>query len=455
MKRTVNSVINFFITGQKRSIKAKKNILALLIIKGLSLATSLILVPLTINYVNSSQYGIWLTISSVIGWFSFFDIGLTHGLRNKFAEAKAKGDTLSAQVYVSTTYAILALVFIGIWIIFLFINPHLSWTKILNLTPSIEPELSLLVMIVVTYFCLSFILKIISAIVIADQAPAKAALIDAIPQVISLGIICVLLKTTQGSLVYLGIALCLSPIITLVAANLILFNTKYREYKPRFSKINFSYAKGLFNLGLTFFVIQFAAVVQFETANILIARNFGPAEVTSFNVVHKYFSMVSMLFIIFVTPFWSASTEAYFNNDLQWIKNGMKKYNYLNILVFMVSVLMLVFSNWFYELWLGKDKVDISFFLSLWGFIFFNTQIFGLKYVIFLNGISALRMQFLLSLISPIVYLATAYLLIHHYKMGVHALFIAAVVGNLNAMVMAPLQYHQIINKNRRGIWIK
>lgn len=316
MKNIFQFFTKFFIKGKERSVKAKKNILASFIIKGMSVGSSLVLIPLTINYVNSSQYGIWLTISSIIGWFSFFDIGLTHGLRNKFAEAKAKGDTATAQIYVSTTYAILALIFSGLWILFLLLNPYLSWTKMLNLSATIEPELSLLVIIVVTYFCLSFILKVINAIILADQEPAKASLIDAIPQILSLGIIFVLLRTTEGSLVYLGIALCLSPIITLISANIILFRKKYKKYKPRFSKIDFSYAKGLFNLGLTFFVIQFAVVVQLETANILISRNFGPAEVTSFNIVYKFFSILSMVFIIFVTPFWSASTEAYFNKDL-------------------------------------------------------------------------------------------------------------------------------------------
>ncbi|WP_339923295.1 oligosaccharide flippase family protein [uncultured Cyclobacterium sp.] len=455
MKNIFQFFTKFFIKGKERSVKAKKNILASFIIKGMSVGSSLVLIPLTINYVNSSQYGIWLTISSIIGWFSFFDIGLTHGLRNKFAEAKAKGDTATAQIYVSTTYAILALIFSGLWILFLLLNPYLSWTKMLNLSATIEPELSLLVIIVVTYFCLSFILKVINAIILADQEPAKASLIDAIPQILSLGIIFVLLRTTEGSLVYLGIALCLSPIITLISANIILFRKKYKKYKPRFSKIDFSYAKGLFNLGLTFFVIQFAVVVQLETANILISRNFGPAEVTSFNIVYKFFSILSMVFIIFVTPFWSASTEAYFNKDLEWIKNGIRKYNYLNVLVFLVSVFMLIFSNNFYELWLGKGKVDISFSLSFWGFIFVNTHIFGLKYVIFLNGISALRIQFLICLFSPFIYLITAYIFIHHYNMGVYSLFIASVVANLNGMIMAPVQYYQVIIKNKKGIWIR
>ena len=58
--------------GHKRSVKAKKNILASFMIKGGSIAISLILVPLTINYVNPTSYGIWLTLSSMVGWFWLF-----------------------------------------------------------------------------------------------------------------------------------------------------------------------------------------------------------------------------------------------------------------------------------------------------------------------------------------------------------------------------------------------
>src|SRR5690606_2936856 len=130
-------------------------------------------------------------------------------------------------------------------------------------------------------------------------------------------------------------------------------------------------------------------------------------------------------------------------------------YNYLNVLMFLVSVLMLVFSNWFYELWIGKDKVHISFSLSLWGFFFVNTYIFGLKYVLFLNGINALKIQFWICLFSPIIYFATAYILIHDYKMGVYSLFIASIVGNINGLIMAPIQYYQIIIKHKKGLWIR
>ena len=109
--------------GHQRSIKIKKNILESILIKGGSVMISLIMVPLTINYINPSRYGIWLTISSIVGWVSFFDIGLTQGLRNKFAGAKARGDDEQAQMYVSTTYALLGIVFLSVWLMFLLIHP--------------------------------------------------------------------------------------------------------------------------------------------------------------------------------------------------------------------------------------------------------------------------------------------------------------------------------------------
>lgn len=446
---------NILSKGHHRSVKVKKNIIATFFLKGISIAVSLVVVPITINYINPSRYGIWLTLSSIVGWFSFFDIGLTQGLRNKFAEAKAKGEDNLAQIYVSTTYAILAIIFSIVWMIFMVVNHFLNWAHLLNISESMQSEISILAVIVFTYFCLQFVLRIITTLIIADQQPAKSSLIDVLGQVLSLIFIVILVKTTHGSLVKLGIALCASPLLVLLGANLFFFRGVFKKYSPAFSKIKFKYAKGLFNLGLVFFVIQIASIIQYQTANIIIARNFGTTEVTSYNIVYKYFSVLNMIFMIFITPFWSASTEAYLKKDFQWIKNSIKKYNQLNIGMFLIGCLMLFFSDSIYRAWLGQGKVTIGFSLSLCGFLFFSVGMFGSKYGHFLNGINALRIQFWTSLISPFVYIGVAEILIKYYKMGVYSLFIAAIISNVYAYLLAPLQYYQIIIKGKRGIWIK
>lgn len=446
---------NILSKGHQRSVKAKKNIIASFFLKGISIAISLILVPLTINYINPSRYGIWLTLSSIVGWFSFFDIGLSQGLRNKFAEAKAKGDDSLAQVYVSTTYAILAIIFGLVWIIFLLVNHFLNWAHILNISETMRSEVSTLAIIVFSYFCLQFVLRIITTLILANQQPAKSSLIDVLGQISCLFFIAILVKTTEGSLIKLGLALCLSPLLVLFGANLIFFNTEFKKYRPSFSKIKFSHAKGLFNLGVIFFIIQVAGIIQYQTANIIIAQNFGTADVTSYNIVFKYFGVLNMIFVIFLTPFWSASTEAYLKNDIQWIKNGIKKYNQLNILLVLIGCLMLLFSEKIYSLWLGHGKVVIGFYLSFWGFLYFSLTMFAGKYVYFLNGINALRIQFLACIISPLLYVGISLLLIKYYNMGVYSLFIASIIANFNGYILSPLQYYMVINRNKKGIWIK
>ena len=142
--QTILSSANSFINkGQERSVKAKKNILASFFIKGSSILVSIIMVPIAINYVNVSQYGVWLTLSSIVVWFIFFDIGLTQGLRNKFAAAVAKGEDDLAQIYVSTTYAILAIICTTVWLAFFFTNHFLNWAQILNVSETMRPEVSL------------------------------------------------------------------------------------------------------------------------------------------------------------------------------------------------------------------------------------------------------------------------------------------------------------------------
>src|SRR5690606_20864249 len=107
-----------------------------------------------------------------------------------------------------------------------------------------------------TYFCLQFVLRIIGTIITANQQPAIESLIGVLGQIVSLIFVLILVKTTEGSLVNLGIALCLSPLIVYIGAGFFFYRGAYKKYRPLLSKVKFSHAKELFNLGLIFFIIS-------------------------------------------------------------------------------------------------------------------------------------------------------------------------------------------------------
>jgi O-antigen/teichoic acid export membrane protein len=98
LSSTVKKIKDFFTIGHERSIKVKKNILLSFFLKGISVVVSFLMVPITLNYLNVERYGIWLTLSSIIGWFYILDIGLGNGLRNKFTETLAKGNRELARI---------------------------------------------------------------------------------------------------------------------------------------------------------------------------------------------------------------------------------------------------------------------------------------------------------------------------------------------------------------------
>jgi O-antigen/teichoic acid export membrane protein len=441
-----------FKKGHERSNKAKKNILLAIIVKGIGIAISLVLVPLTIHYVNQTQYGIWLTLGSIIGWFGFFDIGFGNGLRNKFAEAVAKGEHELARTYVSTTYAILSIIIAIVLFLFLCINPLLNWAKILNTPDAMKGELSNLALIVFVFFCIQFVLQLLNTVMTANQEPAKASVFNLLGSIFSLTVIFILTKTTEGHLIYLGTALSFTPVLVLTASNFWFYNRQYKRYAPSFKHVKFKYAKDLMTLGIKFFVLQIAALVIYETSNIIIAQLFGPGQVTPFNIAYKYFSIISMGFSIIMLPFWSAFTEAWFKKDIQWIKNVMKNLMILWALLSGVALIMLTCSNFIYKLWVGKEVVvpwSISIvvaayvILNTWCVIFSN----------FLNGVGKIKLQIYSGVSGAIINIPLAIFLGKH--MGISGVLLSTCILAAVSAIWSPIQYKKLISNTAKGIWNK
>ena len=436
----LKSSLSYLSKGSARSVKLKKNIVGMLFIKGGSIAINLMLVPLTLNYVNSDTYGIWLTLSSMVAWMSFFDVGINNGLKNKLAEAIAHEDYNLGKKYVSTTYALLCAVFIPILIIGLCVAPFINWYSLLNLSNSVVPDLLSAVLIVITYFCVQFILSTINVILLADQSPAESSLRTLLQHIVSFLIITILLFTTKGSLIKLCVAFCISPLIVLLLFNFTLFSGRYKQISPSFKSIDVKVLPSLMKLGAQFFIIQIAAIIQYQMMNFIIIRYYGATEVTAYNIANKYFNVLYMVWGILITPLWAATTDALSKGDFLWIRNTARRYLSLFFLFLLMSVVMLWIAPFIYHLWIG-DKVLISFGLSLWNMIYFLVLMFGCVFVYILNGAGLLKVQTVASIISPFVFLLSFYYFVHH-GYGVYSVLISAVLSNFNGFLLAPLQFY-------------
>jgi O-antigen/teichoic acid export membrane protein len=450
----IKLLITKYFTGHERTVKARKNIAGSIIVKGANIALGFIMVPLTIHYLNPEKYGMWLTLSSIINWFYFFDIGLGNGLRNRIGEAMAKGETELARIYLSSTYALLTIIASLLLISFMIINPFLNWSKILNASLAYKHELSLLALFVFSSFTIQFVLKLFKMVLLADQRSALGNFLDLTGKIISLLIIIFLIHHTQNSLLYLGISLSFVPVIVLGFATFIFFKSRYKSLQPSIKLVKFSSLNSIMNLGLKFFFIQIASLVLYATDNIIISQLYGPQEVTPYNIAYKYFTIITMGFSIMVDPFWGAFTEAWTKKDITWIKRTISQLNKLFIIFLTIDAFMVVFAGVVYKIWIGRD-LHISFILTLTMGFYVALVMLSNIYVYFINGVGKIKLQFYTSFASTILNIPLAIFFAKYLELGLSGIILANCICILYGPVIAPIQYHKLINNKAKGIWNK
>lgn len=448
MKLNINNIFS----GNTRSSLIKKNIAGSIVIKGISILTSLLLVPLTINYINKELYGIWLTLSSIVLWLNFFDIGLTLGLKNKLAESLAIKDYISGKYLVSTTYYMMVIIFLPLCLFILFITPFLDWPLILNVSPVYNDDIIKVLYILITSVFFQMFFNVLGTVVSAYQKVALSSLFVMLGQVLSLLFIYILTLTSQSSLIGLAIAISISPIIILCIFSIYLYKNKFKEVSPSYKFVDRKRIKDLFGMGVKFFIIQIQVIILYQSTNVIISNIAGPEAVTEYNIAYKYLSVAAMLFNIILTPLWPAFTDAYTLKDYQWMRNIYKKMCYVYIgVVIGISILVLI-SPYVYLVWVGKDiNIPTSMTVVIALFIIINS--WDSLQVFMINGIGAVKLQSFVVIIGLLFHIPLAFYF--GSKIGAQGVVISMIFINIIYSIIFTTQINKIISKKATGIWLK
>ncbi len=447
-------IIKTILAQDLRTTQALKQISYSFAYKAISIGVGLAYVPLLLHYLNSEKYGVWLTLTSILGWFSFFDIGLGNGLRNKLSEAIAKNNYSLGRKYVSTTYALLIIIFGVLLIVFHVINPFLKWSSILNTTRIDTNDLYLLTSVVFSFFLIRFIVQLISIVYFADQKPSITNVITTLGQIVSFIIVWFLVKFSQNQdLVLLGSIISAVPVFIFIGVSIIAFSNKYKYLAPNIRQIDFTYTKDLLNVGFKFFFLQICYIIVFSTSNFFIAQLYGPDEVAIYNVAYKYFQIPVMVYSIILSPLWSSVTNAYVLKDYKWLKKTIKQANIVSIIFSFGVIVMQVISQWVFKLWVGNKvivPVDLCIMLSVFTII----QIFLSPYSHFINGTGILKLTTSLTAFGIVLYIVLIFVFGNIFSNS-SGVVLAIIFTSLIGAIIQPWQTHKILQLKAKGIWIK
>ena len=443
-----------FIGTDSRSKKMYKNTVAMIGIRGVSMILTLISAPIMLHHVDRADYGVLLTLTSIVGWVGYMDVGLGNGLRNKLPEFLAKGDFHSAKKIVSSCYVTLAIYVALIIVIFLMVSPFVDWLGVLNSPTSDAGEIRGLTNVVFIAFCIQFLFGLINSILFAYQMPAFQSLFTFVGQFIALiALVIQVYVFDVTSVLQIGAVNSMIPPLVLFLGSIGLFRTKLKEIAPSFKLFEFKSVGSILSLGLKFFVLQMITIVLFQANSIIIARVVSPEAVVEYNLAFKYVSLLTMIFTIVITPVWSATTDAYVRKDFAWINKTISLSRKVCIASIFIGVLMVLASKVVYGIWLGKGTIDINYSTTSLILLYISFEMLYKVYGTIINGTGKVFAQIILTGVIAIIYIPLAILLGKLF--GLSGVLIANAIVFARNYLWSKVQGNKLISQTATGIWNK
>ncbi|WP_303817219.1 lipopolysaccharide biosynthesis protein [Selenomonas ruminantium] len=429
----------------ERTKTLKKNIKYSILFKAISVVLSFLLLPLTVNYLSEVEYGIWVTIFSILTWVNIFDMGIGLGLRNKIAAAIAKNDFISVREYLSTGISVIILLSIVIYATFLVILNNICLQEFFNTSQILEHELYCIVFWAGTFVIVAFILSIINQVYYAYQKAAITGAINIIQSLVMLGCIYYLITKGKHDLIFFVYSYGLSMLISRCTFIFVFFRS-HKEIIPSMSFFVKDKIFDMTSLGLKFFIIQLCCLFCNSFNNILITKLLGPEYVRDFDVIFKIINASMMIQTLIMTPLWSAYTQAYALKDYLWIKKIYFKSLWITLLIAILFFFVTIFIDPIIFFWM-HITVNSSYLLPFFIFLYNVLLLFDNAFSVILNGIGLITIQMYAWIVSAFLVIPLSYIFIYFYGMKAEGIAFSMILSLSVLFIILPLQIRKIFKR--------
>jgi O-antigen/teichoic acid export membrane protein len=400
--------------------------------RAITVATSLISIPLTYRYLGAERYGIWMVLTSMIGAMTFADLGIGNGLVNAISDAHGRDDRdLACRCLTSGCTLLLCIAGI-VCTIGLASYPFVPWTRVFNVRSAVvAAEGARAFLVLFLWFIASIPLGVVARAQSGFQEAYWPQAIAAVGSVFSLGAL-VAAVTVRGSLPLLVFSTTSGSILGVVVNGWVLFRRR-PWLLPRPGAFDFGATKLILRLGIMFFVLQVAATLAYNSDNIVITQILGAAAVGVYAVPQKLFCIISILVGIGLGPICPAYCEAFARGDLDWVRRtfwGSLRWTMSTITP--ICVLLVLAGPFIVRVAMGRVlQIPISVFvvLGIWAAVSTASNVMS----VLLNGAGVLKGQTIIAIIAGSSNLALSIFLTGRF--GVVGVCLGSIISQL-AIIM-------------------
>jgi O-antigen/teichoic acid export membrane protein len=375
--------------------------------KGIALVTTAVSVPLTLGYLGSERFGVWMTLSALVALLGFTDLGLGNSLLNNVAHAAGRDDRTRIRVNVSSGIVMLLAVAVGFGVLFAAAYDHVPWARLFNVgSAAALDEAGPAAAVLVACFLVAMPVGTFQQVRLGLQQGYVNAIFVGVGNIMGLVLVVVAIQMRLG-LPWLVLAMAGAPLLAAVANGIALM-ARSPWLRPTLHDLNFDVARSLLQVGLFFLVLQLAVAVAFTSNSIIIAAMIGPSAVADYAVVSKLFLIPTLLVGFALGPLWPAYREALSRGDVQWVRRTFDRSIRLSLSVAgLVSAALVAIGLPLIAVWVGTTSVQPSFGLVLAIGIWTILSAVGNAVAMLLNGAQVMRFQVVIA-----VLMATANILL-------------------------------------------
>jgi len=364
-----------------------------LVAKGIAAMAIFVAVPLSIKYLGTERFGLWMTISSTIAMLGFGDFGIGLGLLNAVAEADGRQDREEARRSVSSGFFLLLLVGVALGASFVMAGPFVDWGRLFNVSSSrAVSEAGGAVAAFVACFLVNVPLWVVIRVQMGYQEGYVNSLWEAVGNSLGLAALLIAIGYRAG-LPWLILGMSGAPLLATLANGAVLFGVKRPWLIPDWRAVSAEPAKRILGMGTFFFLSQILGALAYSSDNLVAARILGPEAVARYAVPMKLFGFIPLVAGMVLIPLWPAYGEAIARGDTAWVRATLRRSVGVSFLFSAAASLPLVlFGGGIIRWWVGpslQPEPAMLLGMGLWTVLSCS---WGAA-VMFLNGAGAIRVQ--------------------------------------------------------------
>jgi len=320
---------------------------------GVSILVGLASVPIGLHYFGPVRYGIWMVITSIIAYLNLSQFGIGTAAQTLIAKSV---DSSHQRIILRRSFSLLVLssfTFLSAFLLLTHFFP--AWVGALGKIPSsLQSEAREAALTMGVLFLLRLPTMVFGAAFTGLQEMYWERFYTSLTTVVGLGTL-VATVLIKGNLVTLALFRGFGALAVgvLIGVHLLLTHPNIR---PRLMErvVGAPSTRFILTSGARFFVIGIAAMIVWNTDNLVISHFLGPGEVTPYAVTFKLFTVGFSIFTMVNGVLWPMYGRAAGMNQWEWIQRTYDRATrILPILAGLLWVGGIAFAEDIINVWVG------------------------------------------------------------------------------------------------------